>query len=119
MIVQLNHYYHAFVGCFGPEAGSKSISWIITDGSCSKASHVVDSVSLPLDWNDFPSCAFEYPGINLGRGLYFARTGVVGLGHTDMETLGWPRFPCASPGMATICFTFGLRALNWFFLIGP
>src|ERR1700724_3043800 len=35
-----------------------------------------------------------------------------------METLGLPRFPWDSPGMATMCRAFlGVQALKWFFLI--
>jgi len=62
--------------------------WIITDGSCSKISHVDDSMTLPFDLNDFPSCGFEDPVINSAWGLNLAQTGVVGLDHTDIETLG-------------------------------
>jgi hypothetical protein len=58
--------------------------------------------------DDSSSFACDDPGAHPTRGLYLARTGVVGFGSTDIETLEWPSFPWESPGMATICFTTAL-----------
>ena len=85
-----------------PSAGSKSTSWMITGGSLSNESHIEDWKPVPFDSDDIPFSDFEGPGTSLALRLKLARTGGVGSLQRDIETLGRPRFPCDSPGVAEI-----------------